>query len=54
MEMKKIEKMSSIFEFSISKLGHKEIFMKTCGKISSIFEFSISKLGYMEFFIKIW
>ena len=32
MKMKKIGKISSIFEFSISKLGFKELFMKIWGK----------------------
>ena len=32
MKMKKIEKMSLIFEFSISKLGYTEIFIKVFGK----------------------
>ena len=32
--MKKLGKMSLIFEFFISKLGYTEIFLKICGKRS--------------------
>ena len=31
-KMKKLGKMNSIFEFSISNLGHMAIFVKTCAK----------------------
>ena len=48
-KMKKLGKISSIFEFSISKLGYMDIFMKICGKMKwkSFLTISLFNIDYL-------